>query len=170
MNLLRGFISILGSKVATLFLGLMITPVLVRLLGTAEYGDYAFLISILGITMIIVNAGIFDGTRKYIAEDRGDQNWVEQVFGFYARVALVLAGLAAVGFVILSYLDIPRRLFSSDFGLYFSLIGVLIIGRQAYSVVRGGLMGLDLEHRSEPLSILRKTTFAGFGLTLAYIG
>jgi O-antigen/teichoic acid export membrane protein len=57
MNLLRGFISIFGSKVATIVLGLMITPLLVRLLGTAEYGDYAFLISILGITMILVNAG-----------------------------------------------------------------------------------------------------------------
>lgn len=53
MNILRGFIAIIGSKVGSLLLGVVITPFIVRLLGSAQYGDYAFLLSVLGVTMIL---------------------------------------------------------------------------------------------------------------------
>lgn len=170
IDIIRGFISILGSKVATLVLGLLITPILVRLLGSSQYGDYAFLLSILGITMIIINAGIFDGTRKYIAEDRNDANWTEHVFGFYFRLAFVLAIVGAVVYTAISWSGLSDYLFGEGFKIYFFLIGVLIIGRQMNSVARGGLMGLGLENRSEPLNVLKKILFAVFGLYLVYIG
>ena len=38
----------------------------------------------------------FYGTRKYIAEDREDHNWTEHVFGFYFRMAVVLAIVGAL--------------------------------------------------------------------------
>ena len=56
-DVIRGFVSILGSKVTTLFLGLLTTPILVCLLGSSQYRDYAFLLSILGITMVLINEG-----------------------------------------------------------------------------------------------------------------
>ena len=169
-NVFQGFISIFGAKVITLLLALLVTPLIVRLLGSAQYGDYAFILSILGITMILANAGIFDGTRKYIAEDREQPNWIEHVFGFYLRVAFILALAAALIYGTVSWLGFSEQLFSHEFTVYFYLLGGLIICRQAYSVARGGLMGLGLEDRSEPLSILKKVLFAIFGLLLAYIG
>jgi O-antigen/teichoic acid export membrane protein len=170
VGVLRGFVSILGSKVITLLLGLLITPILVRLLGSALYGDYAFVLSLLGITMILVNAGIFDGTRKYIAENRDRSQWAEQVFGFYLRVATVLALTAAFGYAIFSWLGFSERFLGNKFGVYFYLLGGLILSRQAYSLARGGLMGLGLEEKSEPLKILKKILFGVIGLLLAYIG
>ncbi|ELY90793.1 oligosaccharide flippase family protein [Natrialba taiwanensis] len=169
-SLFRRFISILGAKITTLLLGLFITPILVRLLGSSLYGDYAFILSILGITMILANAGIFDGARKYIAEDREDSNWVEHVFGFYLRVAAQLAALAAFLFILFSWFGLSDRFFNSNFSIYFYLLAALIISRQAYSVARGGLMGLGFEDQSEPLSILKKVLFGIFGLSFAYIG
>ncbi|MFP9193642.1 polysaccharide biosynthesis C-terminal domain-containing protein [Natrialbaceae archaeon A-CW1-1] len=169
-NVLRGFVSILGAKITVLFLGLLITPILVRLLGSSQYGDYAFVLSVLGITMILTNAGIFDGTRKYIAEDRKQPNWVEHVFGFYLRVAIALALIAAVVYATFSWIGFSEQLFGYEFTVYFYLLGGLILTRQAYSVARGGLMGLGLEDRSEPLNILRKILFGLVGLTLAYLG
>lgn len=169
-NILRGFVSILGAKVGTLLLGLLTTPILVRLLGSSQYGDYAFILSALGITMILANAGIFDGTRKYIAEDRGNPDWVEHVFGFYFRVALVLALIAAVSYTAFSWTDFANQLLGDEFTVYLYLLGALIVSRQASSVARGGLMGLGLEDRSEPLNILKKALFGIIGLSLAYLG
>ncbi|UHH26569.1 lipopolysaccharide biosynthesis protein [Halobacterium noricense] len=169
-GILPRFLSIVGAKIATLVLSLLITPILVRLLGSSSYGDYAFVLSLLGITMILANAGIFDGTRKYIAENRDRLNWAEKVFGFYLRTSVLLASLAALVFVVFSWLGFAEQLFASDFSIYFYLLGGLIIGRQAYSVARGGLMGLGLEGRSEPLRILQKALFGVFGISLAYTG
>lgn len=169
-NVLRGFVSIFGAKIITLLLSLLTTPILVRLLGGAQYGDYAFILSILGITMILANAGIFDGTRKYIAENRNQSYWIEYVFGFYLRVAFVLAFIAALIYAIFSSLGFSAHFFGDEFTVYFYLLGGLIICRQAYSVARGGLMGLGLENQSEPLSILKNALFAIFGLSFAYVG
>ncbi|OYR83512.1 polysaccharide biosynthesis protein [Halorubrum ezzemoulense] len=169
-NIIRGFISIFGSKVATLVLGLLITPILVRLLGSSQYGNYAFLFSILSITMILANAGIFDGTRKYIAENRAESNWTEHVFAFYLRTAFVLAVAAALVYFLFSWSGLSDRFFGDNFEIYFYLLGILVILRQANSVARGGLMGLGFEDRSEPLSILKKALFGVIGLSLVYIG
>lgn len=170
MNIVRGFVSILGSKIGALLLGVVITPLLIRFLGSGLYGDYAFLLSVLGVTMILANAGIFDGTRKYIAEDNDDPNWVEQVFGFYLRVAVLLALLAAATFVLFSWLGLAERFLGAGFEVYFYLLGLLIVARQANSVARGGLMGLGLEDRSEPLIVFRQLLFGLSALSLLYLG
>ncbi len=120
--------------------------------------------------MILVNAGIFDGTRKYIAENRDKANWIEHVFGFYLQVATGLAIFAALSYAIISFLGIPGQLFDENYTIYFYLLAGLIVCRQAYSVARGGLMGLGLEDQSEPLLILRKVLFGIIGLSLVYIG
>lgn len=169
-NIVRGFISILGSKIATLFFGLLVTPILVRLLGSSQYGDYAFLLSVLSITMIIINAGIFDGARKYIAEDREDHNWTEHVFGYYFRLAFLFAIIGALIYAGISWSGLSDRFFGDGFKIYLFLIGILMVCRQMNSVARGILMGLGLEERSEPLNILKKVLFAVFGLYLVYTG
>ncbi|AEH36951.1 lipopolysaccharide biosynthesis protein [Halopiger xanaduensis] len=169
-KVLLGFLSILGSKLGVVLLGLIITPILVRLLGSTLYGDYAFVMSMLGITMILVNAGIFDGTRKFMVEDRDQQNWQDYVFGFYFRVALGLAFLVLLSFVLFAWTGLPRQLFGVEFVLYFYLLGVLVLGRQVFSVARGGLISLGLEKKSEPLPIIKKVLFGIISLSLVYVG
>ncbi|WP_225335208.1 oligosaccharide flippase family protein [Halomicrobium urmianum] len=169
-SILRGFLSILGAKITSLLLSLLITPILVRILGSSRYGDYAFILSVLGITMILVNTGIFDGVRKYMAEDRGEKDWKERVFGFYSRIAVILAAIASIGYGLLSQSPLISTIFGDEFRVYLYLLAGLIIARQMYSLARGGLMGIGLESRSEPLAILKKVLFGVFGISLAYLG
>lgn len=164
------FLSVLGARSAVLLLGLFTSPILVRLVGSGRYGDYAFVLSVLGITMIFVNAGIFDGTRKYIAEGHDRNGWAEQVFGFYLVVAVVLAAVVAAGYVLVGVSGIPGRLLAPPFDTYLYLLAGLVVARQLYSVARGGLMGLGLESQSEPLQLVQKVVFAIFGLGLAALG
>lgn len=170
MNIVRGLVAILGSKVSSLLLGVAITPLIVRFLGSALYGDYAFLVSVLGVTMILTNAGIFDGARKYIAEDRENPTWVGQVFGFYFRVAILLSFIAALLVAAFSWLGFTERFLGGGFKTYFYILSFIIVARQANSVARGGLMGLGLENRSEPLVVLRKIVFGSSVLLLLYLG
>ena len=166
-SIFRGFISIFGAKVVSLFLGLLITPILVRILGSSLYGDYAFLLSVVGLTMILVNAGIFDGVRKYMTENRDEGFWKEHVFGFYFRVATIFAVCASIGYGLLAWTGLPHSMFGNKFNIYFAILAILIIARQINSLARGGLMGLRLESHSEPLSILKKVLFGLFGVSLA---
>lgn len=168
-RILRGFISILGTDVAVLALSLVITPILVRLLGSAKYGDYAFVLSVLSMVMIVVNAGIFDGIRKYIAEDR-DPGWQGAVFGFYLRVGLVIAVVAAVLISGLTTIGVIATQFGPAFTTYFLVVAGLIIVRQLWAIGRGTLMGLGYEHISEPVKVVRWVIFAIVGLGLVALG
>lgn len=169
-NPLRGFLSILFNKISALFLSLLITPALVRLLGSAQYGNYAFLLSLLGISMILVNAGINDGVRKFVAESRPDSGWDDNVFGFYTRLGTLLAGIAGIILVGLNLSGITASLLGPVFELYFYLLALLVVLRQYFSIARGSLMGKGLEHVSEPLRVIKKVLFGAVGLTLAYLG
>ncbi|WP_224447670.1 polysaccharide biosynthesis C-terminal domain-containing protein [Haloprofundus salilacus] len=169
-NVLRGFLSVFSSDVGVLILSLGITPILVRVLTSAEYGNYAFVMSVLSITMIVINAGIFDGIRKYIAEQRPDEDWSSNVFGFYMQVALVMAFTAAVIVVALAYFGVVGQYFGAVFEVYFYLLAALILIRQLWAVGRGTLMGLGYEHISEPIKLTRWIIFALVGVPLAAIG
>lgn len=169
-SVFRGFLSVIGAKALSYISIILVTPILVRLLGSSGYGDYAFVLSLLSISMIVVNAGIFDGTRKYIAESRSRANWNELVFGFYLRVALLFSLVASSAYFTLATFGAPQLLFGPNFEIYFYLLSGIIIAHQGMSVVRGGLMGLGLEDRSEPLTVLKDVLFAIVGVSLAYFG
>jgi len=67
-SLVSAFLSIFGGKMATLVTSVVFTPLLVRLLGSGNYGDYAFLMSVFGLLMVLANSGIAEGLRKYLPE------------------------------------------------------------------------------------------------------
>lgn len=164
------FLFILGSKSILLLLGILTTPLLVRLLGSSQYGDYAFILSMLAVTMIVVNAGIFDGVRKYIAEDRDTPNWTENVVRYYLGIGIALALMGALVYAVSSRLGLSDYLFRDGFRVYLYLSAILIIGRQMDSIGRGCLMGLGLESRSEPINTLKKLTFSATAVYLVYAG
>src|SRR6056297_932105 len=95
-SITRGFVSVLGTKVIVLAVGIVTSPLLATLLGEADYGDYSFLLSVFSIFMIFVSSGVTDGVQKFLGEERADSAWQERVVGFYFRLA-VLLGLAGAG-------------------------------------------------------------------------
>ncbi len=167
---ISGIISVLGGKVGALLLGFVITPLLVRILGSESYGNYAFLLSMLAIITIFAHAGISAGIRKYIVEERDQQGWKEHVFAFYARLAVGLAALGGVCLVLFGVFGPVDRLFGEDFSLYFMLLAGMLVANQLFYISRYTLMGLHFERYSESLSVLQKFLLGVFGLSLAYIG
>lgn len=168
-NIFRGFVSVFSADIGVLLLSAAITPLLVRVLTSAEYGDYAFVLAVLSIIMIVVNAGIFDGTRKYIAEVH-EGNWQTHVFAFYFRIAGILALTASASLIGVISSGLVEAQLGKQFNIYFYMLTALIIVRQFWAFGRGTLMGLGHEHLSEPMKLLRWILFALVGLPLAAYG
>lgn len=169
-NIVRGFLSIFGSRLGRVILGIGSTPIIVRILGSSDYGDYGVVLSVLSLVWIFVNAGIFDGIRKYIAESRDDPDWQADVFVFYLRLALVTAAVAALLVVGLTFGNVVQAVFGEPFEAYFYLLAGIIVVRQFWMVARATLMGLGYEQYSESIRLLRFVLLLGIGVPLAFVG
>lgn len=163
-------LAVLGSNIGTQAITTVFTPILVRLLGVAAYGEYAFMLSVLSISAVVVSAGTFDSARKFIAERRDTVNWREHVFGVYARVVLALGAVLAVLLVAAGQLGIVESLLDSAYVPYFYLLALLVPLQAGFKLSRSVLMGLDLESSSEPLYVLQRLLFALLALALAWFG
>lgn len=173
-NTVTAFFSIAGAQLAIVVVSIAITPALVRILTQEQYGTWAFLMAMFGLVMILASSGINSGVRKYLAEERDDPRWRDYVFGFYFRLAVVLAGIPAVIFVVVAYTGVlfgeGSWALSPEFRPFFYLLAVLTIAAQFREYVRRALMGLKLEHLSEPLRVLYKVAFGIGAIGLAVLG
>lgn len=170
-KLLRSFFAIAGGRLGVLFVGILVTPIIVRLLGSANYGDYAFLGAMLTIiTTFTARGGVTSGVRKFIAEDREYNSWESQVFGIYFQISIILTGIAALLIAIYTSTEFAEIHFSSTFIPYLYLLAVLVIADQMFGLVRSTLIAFDYEHISEPLGILKKAVYGGTAIALLYFG
>lgn len=169
-NIVRGILSVMSAKVGMTILTVLITPILVRLLSKAEYGNYSFVLSFLAIFMIFVGAGSSAGVRKYIAEERETADWKSHVFAFYFRLSVGLAVLGSLLTLVGSELGLFKRVFGSSVGQLLVVLPAMIISEQVFGLSRNTLIGLSMEHHSEPLKVVQKVLFAVVAVMLAYSG
>jgi len=166
---LSGFFSVISTKVVRLGVGLVGTPILVRLLSKSQYGEFAFLMSLFGIFMIVVSSGVGDGVRKFVAEERDADDWKRHVVGFYYQLALAMALVGAAVLALGGYF-LAGNLFGRQFRLYFYILSVLVILAQLRTVTRSALMGFGLEKFSEPLKVFNRVAYYAIALPLVYLG
>lgn len=169
-SLTSAFFSLVGAKLATSVISIISLPVIVRVLGAGDYGDYAFLISSFSLMMILVSSGVTEGVQKYAAEEREDDHWQAHVVGFYLKLALVLALVGAGVLAVLTAEGTLPALLGDEFQLYFYLLAAFVIAAQLRSFSRRTLMAFGLERYSEPLRVAGKLTWVGLGLALALQG
>lgn len=169
-SVLGKFARILSSNIVVFLTGLLATPVITRILGPSEYGVYAFLLSALAVLALMADGGIFDGIRKYMAENNRPPEWKNHVVAFYTRVAVVFIALLATAIFLAIEFDLLVRYFGPEYDLYFATIAGVVTAKQVGAITRGSLMGLDLESVSESLKILNNLIFIGLGLTLLVMG
>jgi O-antigen/teichoic acid export membrane protein len=159
ININEGIFSIFLGNGTKLVLTLLFTPVLVRLLGQSSYGDYALLISFLSISMIIVNIGMSDGLRKFVAENNGPE-WTNNILSFYFTFGSLAAIFSVFILYICNYFGIFSPVVGYELQTHLYIIGVIIIFRQYFRLVRSSLMGVGAEHISEPLNVIRRFIFS----------
>lgn len=167
-SLSSGILSILGAKVGTTLIGVVFTPLLIRLLSPKEYGQYAVLLSIFAFANILMTSGTNDAVRKFISE-YDDETWRNAIFGFLVRPTILLSLLVSGGFLLAGFSGLVERAFGEDYVLPFYLLSLYAIGRQSYEFLMRTIMGLKLETISEPIRIAQKGLFAILALTTAYL-
>ncbi|SEP10333.1 Membrane protein involved in the export of O-antigen and teichoic acid [Halogranum amylolyticum] len=166
---LSAFVSVIGAKAVILLVGILSTPILVRLFTQTQYGDFAFVFSLFSLLMIVVSSGVGDGVRKFLAEDADVDHWEQHVVGFFFQMALLFSLVGAALLVLGGYF-LSGRFFKPIFQTYFIVLGILVVAAQFNNFSRRVLMGFGLERISEPLGVLDRALLWIIGLTLVYFG
>lgn len=155
-----------GRMVVTL-LGIVFTPILVRLLGQSDYGVFASVMALFGIVELVSKGGLFDSVRKHVAEHRIGSREQTQI----VTASLVLAiGYGAVATVVT--VAVVAFLSPSDGGYtnYLLLLAAAIVASNVFTVFRSVFYGRQQERVAERLSILRELTYTTVALVLAFVG
>ncbi|MBD3188673.1 oligosaccharide flippase family protein [Candidatus Bathyarchaeota archaeon] len=156
----RGFSSILIGTVTNLAILITFTPFIVRLLGEYGYGRYAFFFSLFQIFTSIFNFGLFDGLRKYMAEDQENNKRLNELasagtfFGVLSLFAFITCYLIAV------FISKTNSFINADDLLIYFLLIISIIGFQFFMIGRGILFGQHMEQKSEYLFPIKELIFS----------
>lgn len=169
-NLVTAFFSIIGSRVLLISSSVVLTPAIIHFAGKSVYGEYGTLMSAWALAIILMNEGVTSGVRKYISEERPDADWKEKVFGYYLRLAGLLALLTALAFVAAAYFNVVEAVWSDLDASYFYLLAPLAFVAQFRGYVRQTLLGLKKEHIAEPVRVLDKVSFAAAAIAITYVG
>ncbi|WP_290813402.1 polysaccharide biosynthesis C-terminal domain-containing protein [Halovivax sp.] len=169
-RLLRGFVAILGGNVAVKLLTIAFVPVLVRFVGSDGYGDYAFVMSSMWLLLIVANSGIFTSIRKFLPEERDREDWADEVYGFYLRLAVALAAVVVAAVAALTAAGYVGAWFGEQFTGYFYLLCAMIVGTQFHSVTRSALMAFGREPASETLHAAQKAAFVAVAIGFLLAG
>ncbi|WP_252699695.1 flippase [Natronosalvus vescus] len=170
-KLLRSFLSVVGGRFGVLFIGILTTPILVRLLGSEGYGDYAFVTSALAVILTLTaKDGVTSGVRKFMVEDREQEDWKPNVFSFYFHLSALLTVLAAIILFMIGSSGIVELTFGEAFITYTYLVALLLISEQMFNLIRATLLGLGAEKYSESFTVVQKSTYATVAIVLVYFG
>ncbi|RBI60655.1 polysaccharide biosynthesis protein [halophilic archaeon] len=167
-SILSGVLSVASTKVLTLVIGILTTPILYRLLGPTGIGIYTTVLSVFSLFMILVSSGVSDGVRKFIAENRAIPDWESHVVGFYFRLALALAVAGSVLLALAAWSGLVAKTLGEQFEVYFYILAVLVVTDQFREYARKTLMGFGLERYSEPLKVVQKVAFVSIAIPLVY--
>lgn len=165
-NLLRSVLSVFTGKIVTLVLGLVFTPILVRLISQEEYGIYATLLAGFSVLALFSQVGLFDATRKSVAEASENNQTQSDIVSTAMLLSLAYACLALIIIGSLLLFDlVPER-----YALYLSILLIGLLFKNVYSVIRGAFHGKQKEHVSEILKVIKKGTYVFLAIAILLLG
>lgn len=165
----HGFFFIFSGRVGAGLLTIVITPILVRLLGSSGYGDYAFALAVYSTLRTVSGGGIYEGARKYLAED-ADSERRSSIFRYYLNIAILFGSTVSILLALGAFFVVEIGVLDERLRNYLYVVALLVFLHPFYYLVRSSLMGFELEKYSEPLVVLDKFFFGVIGLSLAYVG
>lgn len=169
-TILSGFLAVASSKVISVLMGVITTPILFRMLGPQRVGIFSTVLSVQALFMILVSSGVTDGVRKFVAEDRPLEGWKAEVVGFYFRLAFVLALGGAAVMYLATATGVVAAVFGERYTPYFYLLVIGVFAAQFWGYARRTLMGFGLERYSEPLKLFNYGLYVGLALPLVALG
>ncbi|MFY4814170.1 oligosaccharide flippase family protein [Haloarcula sp. AONF1] len=166
VSLLRSVLSIFSGKVAGILISLAFTPILVRIISQTQYGLYASVLAGFSIVTLLSKGGLFDATRKTVAEHTDDPAEVSSIIS----TSLLLSvgyGLLAMGIVLIA---LWLNIIPTQYIPYAWLLTGVILFTNVFAIVKGTYYGLQRESVGEVLNIVRRFVYTVGALLLAYIG
>lgn len=91
----------LGIKVASAGLAFLLHMLLARLLGSAEYGDYAYALTWIGLIGLVCAAGMDTAAVRFVGSYVGAERWSE-LRGFRRRALGIVGGLSGLAAALLA--------------------------------------------------------------------
>jgi O-antigen/teichoic acid export membrane protein len=166
-DLLQSVLAIFSGKAVIKLVGIVFTPILVRILSQSEYGVFASVMALFGIIQLVSKVGLFDSVRKHIAEHpTGSREQAGMVLT--STVLGIGYGLVATAITaILIYLPTPL---GGEYATYFLLLVSAVVASNVLAVFRGVFYGRQQERISERISIFERVTYSTLALLLAYAG
>jgi O-antigen/teichoic acid export membrane protein len=165
-SLLRSIFSIFSGKMAGIVIGLIFTPILVRVISQAQYGLYASVLAGFSIVTLIAKGGLFDATRKTVAEHTDQAEEVSSVISVSLLISLVYGTIATL----LVFLSLQFNLIHSTYEMFVWILLGAILFTNIFTIIRGSFYGLRLESVGEILQIIRRLIYSASALLLAYVG
>lgn len=168
-RLTHGFFYIFTGRVGAGLLTVLVTPIIVRVLGSGGYGDYAFALAVYSMLRTVAGGGVYEGARKYIAE-KADGAAQEAVFYYYLKISALFGTITAGTLLVVTYLAVGTVILEPRHRTYLYLVAGMVFFHAFYHLVRSALMGYNLEEYSEPLYVLNRVFFPLVGIPLAVAG
>lgn len=169
-NFVSRFLSIFSGRMLTKIVALLSTPIVVRLLGPAGFGDYALLLSVFSMYMIPISGSVTEGVQKFVSENRDRPHWREHVVQFYLLLGLGVVSLGAVALAGFTAVGGAAMLFGEAFTGYFYLLAVYVVVSQFRAVTYHTVLGFGLEPISESLNLVKKVVTVLLGIGLIVVG
>ncbi|KAA9409952.1 flippase [Haloarcula hispanica] len=165
-SLLRSILSIFSGKVAGILISLAFTPILVRVISQAQYGLYASVLASFSIVTLLSKGGLFDATRKTVAEHTDDPTEISSIVSTSLLLSVVYGIIATAAVLLSLWLNIiPAR-----YTPYVWILMGAILFTNIFAIVKGAFYGLQRESVGEVLNIVRRLVYSVGALLLAYVG
>lgn len=166
-NFTERLLSIVSARVLTLAITFVTTPIVVRLLDPAGYGNYAVLLSVFTIWILPVSSAVTEGVQKYVGEDRdGDAAWGARVVGFYFAFGGALVVVSVALLLAFTALGGAAWLFGDSFTLYFYLLAAFVFVAQFRAIGYHAVLGFGNEKATATFDVAKKFLTMAVGITL----
>lgn len=114
-----------GSTYVSFFFGLLVSAVIARGIGPADFGRYSYIIWISSILVLVANNGLTTTGLRYISESlgQGTTDVASDIHGWLLKRQHICVLISTTGFLLTIPLTLP-----SDWGMPFAvLVGVIIV-------------------------------------------
>ena len=123
------------TTVATGAFTAVLTIVLVRALGAADYGTFALGLSITGLVILITDAGTSGAGGRFVAEHHGDLGAIAGVLGMALPVRIASGAVGAIALILLAQ-PIANAYDAPELAGPLRLLSVALFGQTAFLFMR----------------------------------
>lgn len=165
-SLFRSFVSVFTGRATVLFVTIVFTPVLVRILTPLEFGVFATVMAVFAIIDAVGKGGLFSALSNQVAKHPRDSP--AQADASLAGVALATVYGVLTTLVVVAAVATP--IVPADYRLFLFLLASGILVGNLFTAFQGVYYGRRQEGIAERVGVLWQLLYAGLAVGLAAAG